>query len=241
MGLKRFESIMGETWFKNFRNEFFDNNNGILWGEAGLVTLMFCHLRNKIPEYSRRYLLIPEYRPTVPKSAVCKNEECKKVLEKYNKNEKKKVDLCLVEFGVDLEESKKEERRECNFWCYKPTPIIAMEFKYKWHGKELEKDVKNDTEKLNMMVKDWGTKLAYLIIITDFEDEEFNTLYKKYLDIVKEQVEKDIREKFRLAIGSWRNKEFWRIDITSLKEFELCYQQRLYDKNLYMCQNTTWH
>jgi len=201
------ERCIEKIWKYDLKYELFDNHNYLLWDEAGVVALMFSYLRKCLDDYGKRSLIVPEYRPTVPRYIKCKIH--KQTLEKYRNNERWKVDLCIVKFREDL--SQIEFSEECSLWCVEHKPIIAMEFKYKSLStlKEKKDDLRNDITKLETMIKNWNTEIAYLCVIADITDKE---KYNELLNLIKDMIKYN-REKFRIAIGSWENQEFWNVEI----------------------------
>jgi len=202
------ERSIEKIWKKDLKHELFDNYNYLLWDEKGIVALMFSYLKKCLDDYGRRSLLVPEYRPTVPRYIKCRIH--KQTLEKYRGNERWKVDLCIVKFKDYLNKIKFSE--ECCLWCVEHKPIIAMEFKYKSLStlKERKGELEKDINKLETMIEKRNTEIAYLCIVTDITDKE---KYNELLNLIKNMI-KHKREKFRIAVGSWekKNQEFWNIE-----------------------------
>ncbi len=88
-----------------------------------------------------------------------------------------------------------------------------MEFKYKSLStlKERKGELEKDINKLETMIRNWKTEIAYLCVITDITDKE---KYNELLNLTKNMV-KYKKKKFRIAVGSWEkdDQKFWKIEI----------------------------
>ncbi|MDI3503043.1 MAG: hypothetical protein PWR13_435 [Archaeoglobi archaeon] len=123
--------------------------------------------------------------------------------------ERRKVDLCIVEFkrGLSHLDSDGLEHEDCTLWCFEPIPIVAFEIKFTWKN-EILMSVSDDIEKLNDMIKAWGTKIAVLCLITDLYD---SGECSQFLDELKVRIRSN-RERFRIALGSWDGETLWRVE-----------------------------
>lgn len=202
------EECIEKVWKEKLREELFENHNYLLWEEAGIAGLMFTHLRGCLDDYGKRTLIVPEYRPTAPRSIRC--ELHKDVIKRYKGKEKWKVDLSIVRFKEDLDRVK--IGKECSLWCFEHKPVVAMEFKYMDYyilKSTLKEELKRDINKLRTMIEKWNTEIAYLCVITDVENEqEYNDL----LNFLKDLIKGKSKEKFRIAIGSWENPKLWNVE-----------------------------
>ena len=208
-----FEKEFKKIWFK-LKDELFKNHYDLLWEEAGIRNLIFHNALNILKnDFKKRSLVISEYSPKPPKDAL----ECKvhidhlKELRKGEWNTQNKVDLAILDFGKDI--NKIKNGNDCNYWCYKPQKIYVFEFKYIWLEKIIKSnaDINNDIRKLNELVNNWNTNLAYLCIITDIENlQDFNEV----VNSLKNKISKNNINKFRIALGSYKkdDSELWKIE-----------------------------
>lgn len=197
-----------DIWTTRMREDVIDNHNSLLWEEDGIRALLFCHIRNSIPDYGTRILVVPEYRPTVPENA----RDCKvhrSVLRRYEGEDKFKIDLCIVEFERDLSELNSDDSRyrDCTLWCFGPMPVVAIEIKFTWKN-EILSNIEHDISKLQRMLENWGTELAILCLITDIDSREE---YIEFLNNVRRKI-RDKMDRFRIAIGSWNKGDLWDVE-----------------------------
>ncbi|MDK2781974.1 MAG: hypothetical protein PWR13_1002 [Archaeoglobi archaeon] len=202
------DEILRDVWKVEMRKEIHENKNYLLWDESGIMALLFCHLKEAMEDYGKRYLLVPEYSLKIPENAKkCDKHRdiLKRLSERSNKASKgRKVDLCIVEFKEDLNSSKMYE--ECTFWCFEPKTAVAFEIKFTWQ-EDILKSIDEDIKKLNEMIEVWGTEIAVLCLITDLKNNED---LSAFLERVGGKI-KNNKERFWIAFGSWDEKEeeFW--------------------------------
>ena len=204
--LKSLEDWIEKAW-KCTSKDFIDNNRWILWTEAAALKYPFFHNLERLREEfnTKRVMAIQEYRPIAPKSARCSKDGCSCKHGRQSKDGGKKIDLCIVQFEEELPfniiYTEPKQKWEHNLWCFKPKPIIAMEFKY--FLEKIEKDaIKKDISKLEGMLDKYGSELAYLCIVSDSQPS------KKILPLENSENE----EKFRVAIGTCDNDlEKWKV------------------------------
>jgi len=221
----QWNNIVKDVWLEGIKRDVIKNHNSILWDESGIQALLFCNLRKRMREdYGKKFLLVPEYPLNIPKNArKCKKQEHKSVVEKLSERveglldptERRKVDLCIVEFQRDLSylDSEKGGNEGCNkndnctLWCFEPTPLVAFEIKFTWQ-REILRSISEDIKKLNDMIEVWGTKIAVLCLITDLCNPDE---YSQFLNQLKAKVENN-NERFRIALGSWSKEELWSVE-----------------------------
>ena len=204
--LRTLSSRIERAW-KDTGKEFssLPHPRSILWTEAASLTYPFyghltTRLRNtRLPE---QLAIIPEYSPVAPSRARCENTSCSC----HDAGIRKKgvhIDLCLVKFGQKITYP---EAGSKNMWCFKPKPIIAMEFKYSgpYDGNSFAKDI----DSLSTMERVYGAQLLYLCFAThDYGDIEKALLYIKDLVVNK----RSLRDKLRLAVGSEAKESDWKV------------------------------
>ena len=203
------ESHIVKAW-KYTGNEFAcaQNPKCVFWTEqASLKYPFYFNLRRYFEKsgISQKIALVSEYNPNTPANARCGDKRCPCNMHRYKKQ--LHIDLCLVEFKEKTNRSNIEYDRGKyrNMWCFKPRPIVAMEFKYNYKFEKwlLEEDVK----KLLIMERVYGAQLLYICFAT-YERSDIARSLKYIKQVIGPKT--SIKEKFRLAIGTLEKKD-WRI------------------------------
>lgn len=202
--LKKYENWIKKAWIKTGL-DFLKKGRNILWKEASAIKYpFFLYLECLRKEYKigENIVVIPEYRPTVPNNAKCKNENCN-CSNNYKKNEEiDHIDICIVKFSETLPKDVKSDDTR-SLWCFEHQPIIAMEFKWSVeYNKKTKSQIEKDIGKLRRIIKR-GCKLAYFCDIYNSEIEKSNGLR-----FVKELVKNN--KKFRIPMGSYKYNS-WKI------------------------------
>lgn len=208
--IKTIESQILKAW-EDTGNEFasVQSPKCVFWTEqASLKYPFYCNLMRLLEKsgISQKVALVPEYNPTVPINARCDNKECFCMnMQRHKKHIH--IDLCLVELGKEVFQSNIEykDHKYRNIWCFKPRPIVAIEFKYYYKFEKwlLDKDI----QKLLTMEKVYGAQLLYICFATyDRTDIARSLEYIK--QIVGQKI--SIREKFRLAVGTLEKND-WKV------------------------------
>ena len=198
-------------WEKDVHDDIILNNNSILWNEAGPVFIMYHHLRKRIDSRTDT-LLIPEYRPSIPVSAKCKHPEH---WGEYDYRDNMRIDLCVVDFKEIEKKLQSGKYDDCSYWCFEPTPIIAMEFKSLSYS--MLKDPENlikDVKMLKEMILEWETEHGYLCYVCDAEENTYDEMAEKIKQIVRKTCRTNAIDKIKLAIGSYHEGDKW--DILSI-------------------------
>ncbi|GEM_PF-1855523 len=216
--LKIIENKIKKAW-KSTGKEFAGPHNPtcIYWKEKACLAYPFYFYLNKQLNKTalrQEIAIIPEYRPNAPGHALCGDRLCS-CNDNRKRNEQIHIDLCLVKFkdARDLNSivSAQTEGRYLNMWCFKPRPVVAIEFKYpfSFNIRVLDEDVK----KLLIMEKLYGAQLLYMCFAsaeTDKSDERVDiaVLLKHIKKIVGQKT--PAINKFRLAYGAL-NRNDWKI------------------------------
>ena len=133
--LKSVEKQIEKAWEmtgKEFSSDL--NPKAVFWTEqASLKYPFYCNLKKLLEKsyISQRVALVPEYNPSIPLNAMCGDNKCPCMnAQRYKKQ--MHIDLCLVEFKKEifLSSIEYQDNKYKNMWCFKPRPIVAMEFKY---------------------------------------------------------------------------------------------------------------
>jgi len=200
-----------DKWIeKSWRKTGFDflkNHRAILWTEsAALKFPFFLHLERLRYKYNidRSLVIVPEYCPTTPDNAKKHHNDYPKCVcksDKFHGKSNMKIDLCIVKFNnpVDIPYPYPSDEWR-NMWCFNPQPTVAMEFKYL--SEFNKQSLKDDIFKLNLMINNHKTKICYLCFVVN--QNPTNSNLKSLWELI------DIKEKFRLAIGTYKLNE-WKI------------------------------
>jgi len=208
--MRTIESQIAKAW-KDTGNEFAHARNPkcVFWTEqASLKYPFYFNLRRYFEKsgISQKLALVPEYNPTTPHNATCGDKECPCRSTKRRKKQMH-IDLCLVEFEKEVLRSNIEYKdyKYRNMWCFKPRPIVAMEFKYYY---KFEKWLLNeDVKKLLKMEKVYGAQLLYICFAT-YERSDITKSLKYIKQIIRQKT--SIKAKFRLAVGTLEKND-WKI------------------------------
>ena len=208
--IKTITSQIEKAW-QDTGKEFSSAHNPkcVFWTEqASLKHPFYFNLRRRLDRsgISQKVAVVPEYRPNVPLNAMCGDRLCLCTKARRRK-EQIHIDLCLVEFEKKIHPSdiKYKEDGYRNMWCFKPHPIVSMEFKYYYKFDEWL--FNEDIKKLLTMEKVYGSQLLYICFAT-YEHLNINMLLK----YVKQKIgrNRSLRKKFRLAAGTLKKND-WKI------------------------------